>query len=292
MDKVKVALLQLKLSDNIEKNLEQAVKAVENAALQKAQVICLPELFKTNYFCQTENKEYFNLAEEAPFSTVGLMQNLAKKHNIVLIVPFFEKRHAGVYHNTVAVIDADGSILGYYRKMHIPEDPSFYEKFYFSPGDLGYKVFQTKYCRVGVLICWDQWFPEAARITALKGADIIFYPTAIGWLPDESEEECDDMLNAWLSVQKGHAIANGVHVAAANRVGFEKSPDNKSGIKFWGNSFLANPNGKLLSSAGSNESEVLCNEIDLKHQEETRNTWPFFRDRRIDSYNDILKRFD
>lgn len=237
--------------------------------------------------------DYFKFAEriDENSQTVKLLSEIAKSKNVVIVASLFEKRAEGLYHNTAVVIDADGEYLGRYRKMHIPDDPHFYEKFYFTPGDLGYRVFETKYGRVGTLICWDQWFPEAARITAMKGAQIIFYPTAIGWLPEEKEESGESQFNAWLSVQKGHAVANGVYIAAVNRVGFEPSPDGNGGIQFWGSSFVANPYGEVIKMASDGDEEILITEVDLEQIEEFRKVWPFFRDRRIDSYGEITKRW-
>jgi len=223
--------------------------------------------------------------------TVKAFSKIAKDTQSVIILSLFEKRAEGLYHNTVAVLDADGSYLGKYRKMHIPDDPHFYEKFYFTPGDLGYKVFKTRYANVGTLICWDQWFPEAARLTAMKGADIIFYPTAIGWLPEEKEDYGESQYNAWETVQRGHAVANGCYIAAVNRVGFEPSPDGNGGIEFWGRSFISDPYGNVIKKASGEKEEVLIHEIDLSLIDETRITWPFFRDRRIETYHDLSKRW-
>jgi N-carbamoylputrescine amidase len=245
--KVNIGLIQAKAEDTKEKNLEKTLFMIEQAVQKDAQIVCTQELFLSYYFCQVEDWDYFKLAEEinTENKTIKILSEVAKDKKIVIIASLFEKRAKGVYHNSCAVIDADGSFLGIYRKMHIPDDPHFYEKFYFTPGDLGYKVFKTKYANIGTLICWDQWYPEASRITALMGADIIFYPTAIGWLPSEKEEFGNAQYNAWETVQKGHAVANGCYIVAVNRVGFEPSPDGNEGIEFWGSSFIANPYGHI-----------------------------------------------
>jgi len=273
--------------------MEKTLHYIREAANNGAQIVCTQELFKTRYFCQVEDWDYFKLAEEiTPDNpTIKVLSETAKNKQLVIIASLFEKRAAGLYHNTAVVIDADGSFLGFYRKMHIPDDPHFYEKFYFTPGDTGYRVFHTKYATVGTLVCWDQWFPEAARLTAMKGAEIIFYPTAIGWLPEEKQEYGDSQYNAWETVQRGHAVANGVFVAAVNRVGFEPSPDGNSGIQFWGQSFVADPYGQVVKKAPEDSEDVLLVDVDLNMVEETRVVWPFFRDRRIDSYHGITKRW-
>ncbi|NPA12923.1 MAG: carbon-nitrogen hydrolase [Aquificae bacterium] len=274
-------------------NFEKAVEMIKEASKQGANIVSTQELFKTRYFCQVEDWDYFKYAEEiTPESpTIKNLSKVAKDTDTVIIASLFEKRAKGLYHNTAVVIDADGKFLGKYRKMHIPDDPHFYEKFYFTEGDLGYKVFKTKYANVGVLICWDQWYPEPARITALKGADIIFYPTAIGWLPEEKEEYGEKQYNSWETVQRGHAVANGCYVVAVNRVGYEPSPDGNSGIQFWGQSFVADPYGQVVAKAPEDKDSVLVAEVDLSLIEETRIYWPFFRDRRINSYQPILKRW-
>ena len=293
MDKVSIALIQHSCSENIKENEEKALNMIETAAKNGAQIICTQELFKTRYFCQVEDWDYFKFAEEINENnkTIKTLSKIAKDFSSVIIASLFEKRTKGVYHNTVALVNEEGNLAGIYRKMHIPDDPHFYEKFYFTPGDLGYKVFKTKYGNIGTLICWDQWYPEAARLTALKGADIIFYPTAIGWLPEEKEEYGKSQYNAWETVQKGHAVANGCYVVAVNRVGFEPSPDGNSGIEFWGQSFVSNPYGEIIKKASVDKDEILITEIDLGIIDETRIVWPFFRDRRIDSYQDITKRW-
>jgi N-carbamoylputrescine amidase len=267
-------------------NIEKTVSLITEAAKSGAQIICLQELFSSLYFCDTEDHANFVLAETIPGETTEIMQSVAKQLNVVIIASLFEKRTAGLYHNTTAVIDADGTYLGIYRKSHIPDDPGFYEKFYFAPGDTGYKVFDTKYAKIGVLICWDQWYPEAARITALMGAEILFYPTAIGWdITEQDQSLNEEQYNAWQTIQRSHAIANGVHVVSVNRVGTE------AGTKFWGGSFIANPFGTLLYKASHNKEEVHIQEIDIAKTEYYRTIWPFLRDRRIDNYEGILKRF-
>ena len=291
--KVSLGLIQLSAGENPEENFEKTLSAIEEASRSGAQIICTQELFKTRYFCQIENWDYFSLAEPVneKSETIKKLSKIARSNKVVITASLFEKRAEGMYHNTIAVIDADGKFLGKYRKMHIPDDPHFYEKFYFTPGDLGYKVFKTKYADIGTLVCWDQWFPEAARLTAMKGAQIIFYPTAIGWLPEEKEEFGDSQYNAWETVQKGHAVANGCFVACVNRVGFEPSPDGNGGIEFWGQSFVCDPYGQIVKKAPADKEEILIAEIDLSMVEKTRIVWPFFRDRRNDSYQDLTKKW-
>ncbi|GJM28453.1 MAG: apolipoprotein acyltransferase [Cyclobacteriaceae bacterium] len=265
-------------------NLTNTEAAIRGAAREGAQIICLQELFQHQYFCQTEDYEKFNLAQAVPGIGTAFFQELSEELAVVIIASLFEERTPGIYHNTVAVIDADGSYLGKYRKMHIPDDPGFYEKFYFTPGDLGYKVFDTRYAKVGTLICWDQWFPEAARLTAMKGADILFYPTAIGWDLGQDQKTNTEQFEAWQTIQRAHAIANGVHVVAVNRVGIEGN------IKFWGGSMVVNPFGGLLHQA-DDQPCVQVTKIDLKQTNFYRSHWPFFRDRRIDSYQNLEQRF-
>lgn len=289
--KFKIGLLQLSFSKNPDDNLKKAVNWIEKAARKGAKVICLPELFRSQYFCQVEDIKNFDLAETIPGPSTEAIGKIAKKLKVFVIASIFEKRAPGVYHNTAAFINEKGEVAGLYRKMHIPDDPAYYEKFYFTPGDLGYKSFDTKFGNIGTLICWDQWYPESARLTALKGASIIFYPTAIGWHPHEKEEEGKAQFESWLTVQRGHAIANGVYVAAVNRIGFEKTNQNSAGIEFWGNSFIADPQGIIIAQASSNKEEILLAEIDLNRIEYIRRNWPFLRDRRIDSYIGIDKRF-
>jgi N-carbamoylputrescine amidase len=284
MSNVKVGLVQMSCTANKEQNLQKAVSKVREAAQQGAQIVCLQELFTSLYFCDEENYDNFALAEAIPGPSTDTLSSLAAELNVVIIASLFEKRAMGVYHNTTAVLDADGAYLGKYRKMHIPDDPGFYEKFYFTPGDLGYKVFKTKYATIGVLICWDQWYPEAARITALMGAEILFYPTAIGWATTQDEATNKEQYDAWQTIQRSHAVANGVHVVSVNRVGHE------AGVDFWGGSFVANPFGKLLYQASHNEEEIIIQDLDLNKSDYYRSHWPFLRDRRIDSYQPITKR--
>lgn len=286
-----VGLVQLACSKDPKVNLEKAVAHIEEAQQMGAKVICLPELFKFQYFCQKENMELFDLAESIPGPTTKLFSKLAKRLNILIVVPIFERRTAGLYHNSVVIIDVDGSIVGLYRKIHIPDDPAYYEKYYFAPGDRGFQSIETSAGKFGLLICWDQWYPEAARLTALKGAEILFYPTAIGWHPSEKMQEGSAQRDAWKVIQRGHAIANGVFVVAVNRVGHEKPDDGGDGIEFWGNSFLCDPFGVVLVEASTDKEEVLLAEIDLNRIEEIRRSWPFLRDRRVDTYSKITNRF-
>lgn len=290
MKKYSIAVLQLHLDSTPDLNLLKCKEWIRNTAKKGARVVCLPELYASFYFCQEENVEHFNLAEPLYGRSFKAFTVLAEELSIVIIVPFFEKRASGVYHNSAYIIDADGKKAGLYRKMHIPDDPSFFEKFYFTPGDLGFKSFGTKVGNIGTLICWDQWYPEAARLTALHGAEVIFYPTAIGWNPAEKEEFGEKQLNAWITVQKGHAVANGIYVAAANRIGHENHVKGSAGIEFWGSSFIAGPQGEILARASSDNEEILMAEVDTEYMEDVRRNWPFFRDRRIDAYADITKR--
>ena len=266
-------------------NLEKVRPKIIELAKLGAQIICLQELFTSLYFCDTENHDNFNLAESIPGPSIDFLSPLAKENNVVIIASLFEKRAEGLYHNTTAVIDADGSYLGKYRKMHIPDDPGYYEKFYFTPGDLGYKVFKTKYATLGILICWDQWYPEAARITCLMGAEILFYPTAIGWADSQDQATNDEQYNAWQTIQRSHAIANGVYVVTVNRVG------NEGSMKFWGGSFISNPFGKLMYKAPHDQEITHLEELDMEKSDGYRTHWPFLRDRRIDSYLPILERY-
>lgn len=286
----RVGLVQMSCSLSPEENLEKAAGKVREAAARGAQIICLQELFRSQYFCREEKADLFDLAEPIPGPATDVMGKLAKELDVVIISSLFEKRAHGLYHNTATVHDAGGEMLGMFRKMHIPDDPLFYEKFYFTPGDLGFKNFDTKFARIGVLVCWDQWYPEAARLTALQGASILFYPTAIGWHPAEKEEYGPAQLDAWKTIQRSHAIANGIYVAAVNRIGFEQGP-NDSGLEFWGHSFLSDPFGRVLTEASDNQEEILVHECDPKLQDEVRRNWPFLRDRRIDAYGGITKRF-
>ncbi len=286
----KIAVLQLNLNDNAENNLRKCLNWVRDAAKQGAEVISLPELYSSHYFCQSEDTANFALAEPLYSTSFIAFSELAKELGVVIIVPFFEKRMAGIYHNSAYIIDADGSEAGLYRKMHIPDDPHFYEKFYFTPGDIGFKTFPTQKGKIGTLICWDQWYPEAARLTALQGAEVLFYPTAIGWHPLEKEQYGEKQHGAWMNVMKGHAVANGVYVAAANRIGLEQYLPNTAGIQFWGSSFIAGPQGEILAQASHDQEEILIAKVDLELQENVRQNWPFFRDRRIDAFGDITKR--
>lgn len=268
-------------------NMQKAFEGIRQAAAQGAQIVCLQELFTSLYFCDVEDHDNFQLAEPIPGPSTEALQPIAKELNVVIIASLFEKRAEGLYHNTTAVIDADGSYLGKYRKMHIPDDPAYYEKFYFTPGDLGYKVWKTKYATIGVLICWDQWYPEAARITALMGAEILFYPTAIGWATSQEEATNIEQYNAWQTIQRSHAVANGVHVVSVNRVGFEQS----GAMKFWGGSFVSNPFGTVLYQGSHDQEETKVLKLDLADSDRYRTHWPFLRDRRIDSYQPITKRY-
>lgn len=282
---VNIALIQMYCSSNPEENISKVLLEIENAVNEGAQIICLQELFRSLYFCDVEEYDNFDLAESIPGPTTHLLARKAKEYGIVIIASLFEKRSSGIYHNTTAVIDADGTYLGKYRKMHIPDDPGYFEKFYFTPGDLGYKVFETKYAKVGVLICWDQWYPEAARITSMKGAEILFYPTAIGWHKDQDETTNTEQLEAWKTIQKSHSVANGIPVVSVNRVGIEGE------MKFWGNSFITNSFGRTIYEADSENESTAVISIDLNESNDRRIHWPFFRDRRIDSYSGIVKRF-
>lgn len=283
---VPIALVQASCTSDSTENLAKACNKIREAAARGARIICLQELFMTRYFCQTENYTSFDYAEPVPGASTLLMQELARELEVVIIASFFEIRARGLYHNTAVVLDADGSYLGKYRKMHIPDDPGFYEKFYFTPGDLGYKVFKTRYATIGVLICWDQWYPEAARLTALKGAEILFYPTAIGWAADErSADVRRSQREAWMTIQRSHAIANGVFVAAANRVGIEDE------LEFWGNSFVCDPFGQIVEEAAHQDETILLANCDRSRIGFYRSHWPFLRDRRIETYSELQKRY-
>ena len=283
-----LGLVQMHMSADPADNMARAIAGVREAAKRGATVVCLPELFRSRYFCQTEDHEFFKLAEPIPGPSTEVLARLAGELGIVLIASLFEKRAEGLYHNTTAILDADGSYLGKYRKMHIPDDPNYYEKFYFTPGDLGFRSWDTRYCKAGVLICWDQWYPEAARLTALTGAQVLFYPTAIGWLVPEKAEYGAAQQASWETIQRSHAIANGVYVCAVNRVGVEPGPN--QGIEFWGGSFVAAPNGEILAKAGTGE-EILIVPIDPSRTDFARTHWPFLRDRRVESYGDITRRY-
>lgn len=295
-DQFTIGLIQMSCSPEPDENLCRACERVRDAAAKGAQVICLPELFRTQYFCQREDAALFDLAEPVPGPTTEALGEIAKEKHVVIVASVFERRTLGLYHNTAAVIGPDGAVEGLYRKMHIPDDPLYYEKYYFTPGDLGFKAFDTEFGRVGTLVCWDQWYPEGARLTALQGANVLFYPTAIGWHPDEKAEYGEAQHDAWRTIQRAHAIANGVFVAVVNRVGHEfgdirgKRAQGK-GLEFWGGSFLADPFGRVIAEASHDKEETLIAQCDLKLMEETRRNWPFLRDRRIDSYGGVTKRF-
>ena len=289
--KFTVGLVQMTASTDAERNLESAVSLVEQAAQQGAQVVCLPELFRSQYFCQREDASLFDLAESIPGPSTNALGRIARERKITIIAPVFERRAAGLYHNSAAFIDTEGKVSGVYRKMHIPDDPAYYEKFYFTPGDLGFRTFDADVGKIGTLICWDQWYPEGARLTALRGASVIFYPTAIGWHPHEKEAYGAAQRDAWQTIQRSHSIANGVYVAAVNRVGHEKPADGGAGIEFWGSSFLSDPFGVVIAEASTDSEEILIGEIDPARIEDVRRNWPFLRDRRIDAYNGINQRF-
>jgi N-carbamoylputrescine amidase len=288
---VKLGLLQTHCLTGPETNLKRSLALAERAARQGANILCTQELFRSRYFCQSEEHKNFALAETIPGPSTDAFCRLARKHGVVIIASLFEKRAAGVYHNTAAVIDADGSLLGIYRKMHIPDDPLFHEKFYFTPGDLGFKAWQTRFAKIGVLICWDQWFPEAARLTAMQGAEILFYPTAIGWHPREKAKYGSRQHEAWETIQRAHAVANGCYVAAVNRIGHEVLEGvGGDGIEFWGRSFVAGTTGEIMARAGTSSEEILVVPVDLAAVDTTRTHWPFLRDRRIDAYGDLTRR--
>ena len=287
----KVGLVQMAMSPELAKNLDRAVARVKEARRAGADVVCLPELFRSQYFCQREDASLFDLAEPVPGPTTEALGRAAKETGAVVVAPIFERRAPGLYHNSAAIIDADGQLRGLYRKMHIPDDPAFYENFYFTPGDLGFRAFDTQAGRIGTLICWDQWYPEGARLTALQGAAILFYPTAIGWHPHEKEAFGAAQRDAWRTIQRSHAIANGVYVAAVNRVGHEKPLPDGAGLEFWGTSFLADPFGVVVAEASTDKEEIVVGEVDLARLEDVRRNWPFLRDRRIDAYGGIDKRF-
>ena len=291
-DKFTVGLVQMKCTTNKEENLARATEKIREAAKRGAQIISLQELFAGEYFCRTEDAALFDLAEPVPGPTTERLAKVAKELKVALVASVFERRAAGVYHNTCAVLDADGSYLGKYRKMHIPDDPLYYEKFYFTPGDLGFLNFDTKYARVGVQICWDQWYPEGSRLTAMKGAQVIFYPTSIGWHPHEKGEVGAAQLDSWKTIQRAHAVANGIYVAVVNRVGYEGRPEKgDAGLEFWGNSFVADPSGQVMAEAGQEKEEILVVQCDPAKSEDTRRNWPFFRDRRIDAFGGLLERW-
>ena len=283
-----VGLVQMRCTDDAETNQKAAEKGIREAAKRRARIVCLPELYLGHYFCQTEDHAQFARAEAIPGPSTKALGRLAKSLNIAIVGSLFERRAAGLYHNTAVIMDADGTLAGTYRKMHIPDDPLYYEKFYFTPGDLGFKAIETKHGRLGTLVCWDQWYPEAARLTALQGADVLFYPTAIGWHPSEKKEWGQTQVSSWQTMQRSHAIANGIYVVAVNRVGHEG--DKKAGIEFFGSSFIADPYGRVLAEASSDKPEVLTAEIDTRMMETARQHWPFLRDRRVDAYVGITQR--
>jgi N-carbamoylputrescine amidase len=285
----RIGLVQMGCSTDSEANLAKCIAGIREAASRGAEIVCTQELFRSQYFCREEDPRLFALAETIPGPTTEVLTSLAKELRVAIVASLFEKRAQGLYHNTAVTIDADGTLAGLYRKMHIPDDPLFFEKFYFTPGDLGFQAFETKYARVGVLICWDQWYPEGARLTSLQGANVLFYPTAIGWHPAEKAQYGAAQLDAWRTIQRAHAIANGVYVAAVNRTGFEGPAD--KGLEFWGSSFVADPFGRLVAEASTDKDEVLVVECDPNVIDETRKNWPFLRDRRIDAYGSITERW-
>jgi N-carbamoylputrescine amidase len=285
----KIGLVQMACATDAEANLTKAIAGIREAASKGAEIVCLQELFRSQYFCREENADLFNLAETIPGPSTEALSSVAKQLQVSIVASLFEKRAPGLYHNTAAILDADGSLVGLYRKMHIPDDPLYFEKFYFTPGDLGFQNFETRYSRIGVLVCWDQWYPEGARITSLQGANVLFYPTAIGWHPSEKAQYGEAQLDAWRTMQRAHAIANGVFVAAVNRTGFEGPADH--GLEFWGSSFVADPFGRVITQAPVDKEQVLVTECDPKQMDEVRRNWPFLRDRRIDAYAPIMQRW-
>jgi N-carbamoylputrescine amidase len=286
-----VSAVQQPCDQDKSSNLDYSISQIYAAAEAGAELVVLPELHLGPYFCQNEDFNHFSLAESIPGPTTAVLADVAKQLKVVIVSTIFEKRAPGLYHNTAVVFDQDGSIAGKYRKMHIPDDPGFYEKYYFTPGDIGFQPIDTAVGRLGILICWDQWFPEAARLMALAGAEILIYPTAIGWNPEDSKEEQARQLDAWITIQRAHAVANGIPVIACNRIGFEKAPDNDAGIDFWGNSFIAGAQGEMITSANASEAKLLYATLDPAQHERVRQIWPYFRDRRIDAYGDLIKRF-
>jgi N-carbamoylputrescine amidase len=292
MDKIKVGLIQQKRSADKAENMQKSVEAIRQAASMEAELVVLQELHASLYFCQVEDTDLFDLAEPIPGPDSDLFAKAAKENNVVLVTSLFEKRAPGLYHNTAVVFEKDGSMAGKYRKMHIPDDPGFYEKFYFTPGDMGFEPIQTSVGKLGLLVCWDQWYPEAARLMALAGAEMLIYPTAIGWDPNDTDDEKKRQLDAWIISQRGHAVANGLPVISVNRTGFEADPTGHSaGINFWGNSFVAGPQGEILKKLDSDKEQIEMVEIDRKRTEDVRRIWPFLRDRRIDAYDELLKRY-
>ena len=289
--KYKVGLVQMSMGEDIDANLKKAVEFVREAAAKGAKIICLPEMFRSMYFCQSEDHSQFDLAESIPGPSTNALAKVADEFGVTVIAPVFEERALGLYHNSLVIIKPYEEVAGVYRKMHIPDDPGYYEKFYFTPGDMGFKTFDTDFGRIGTLICWDQWYPEGARLTALRGAEILFYPTAIGWHPDEKEEFGHQQQDAWRTIQRSHSIANGVYVAGINRVGHEIMIDGTPGIEFWGRTFLSDPFGVIIAEAEGDSEQIVFGEVDSARVEEVRRHWPFLRDRRIDEYGDITKRF-
>jgi N-carbamoylputrescine amidase len=295
LEQFQIGLIQMSCGPEPDDNMRKALDRVGEAAKRGAQVVCLPELFQTQYFCQREDAKLFDLAESIPGRATAMLSEVARRHSIVLVASLFEKRAAGIYHNTAAIFDTDGVLRGIYRKMHIPDDPLYYEKYYFTPGDLGFRAQETQVAKVGTLVCWDQWYPEGARLTALQGASLLFYPTAIGWHPEEKEEFGHAQHDAWRTIQRAHAIANGIYVAVVNRVGLEtgnirgqSAPG--QGLEFWGGSFICDPFGVVIAEASHDKEEILLGKVDLRKIEDTRRNWPFLRDRRIDSYAPITSR--
>lgn len=286
-----IGLVQMRMSTDADENLHRAAGFVEQAAKDGAQVVCLPELFRSQYFCQREDASLFDLAESIPGPSTDVLGRVAKEQGVTIIASLFERRAAGLYHNTVAIVDTQGEVSGRYRKMHIPDDPAYYEKFYFTPGDLGFRTFSTPVGQIGTLICWDQWYPEGARLTSLRGAEILFYPTAIGWHPHEKEQYGAAQRDAWQTIQRSHAIANGLYVAGVNRVGHEQPDPESAGIEFWGTTFLADPFGVVIAAASIDQEEVIIAEVDRRRIEDVRRNWPFLRDRRIDAYQGLDQRF-
>jgi N-carbamoylputrescine amidase len=287
--KTKIALIQMRCGPEPDENFSRAIEFIRESAQKGAQIVCLPELFRSQYFCQTEDHKNFELAEEVPGKSTSALAEVARETGAIIIASLFEKRSAGVYHNTAAVIDANGKLLGKYRKMHIPDDPLYHEKFYFAPGDLGFQAWPTRQGKIGVCVCWDQWYPEAARLTALHGAEIIFYPTAIGWHPSEKKEFGATQYAAWETIQRSHAIANGCYVAVPNRVGHE-APAGGDGIEFWGQSFVCGPDGAIIAKGSVDQEEIVIAEVDWRRVNEQRTHWPFLRDRRVDAYDEINRR--
>ncbi|CAN5434250.1 carbon-nitrogen hydrolase [soil metagenome] len=290
-EKYKVGLVQMSMGTDLDENLKKAVEFVREAAGLGAKIVCLPEMFRSQYFCQSEDHDNFDLAESIPGPSSNALAKVADEKGVTIIAPIFEERAIGLYHNSLILIKPGEEVAGVYRKMHIPDDPAYYEKFYFTPGDMGFKAFDTEVGRIGTLICWDQWYPEGARLTALRGAEVLFYPTAIGWHPHEKEQYGDQQQDAWRTIQRSHSIANGVYVAGVNRVGHEITVPDTPGIQFWGKTFLSDPFGVIVAEADSEAEQIVIGEVDPSRIEEVRRNWPFLRDRRIDEYGDITKRF-